>query len=86
MAGMRKYPYQQVEVDEHKTIVAIGDNIHRLRTSKGISIRLLALQAGLNERHLYKIENGEHKAGIIAIIRIAKALDVYIDELIKGKT
>lgn len=82
MAGMRKYPYQQVDVDENKTIYNIGINIYRLRMEKGLSIRLLALQAGVQERYLYKVENGELRVGIITIIRIAKALNVSVSELI----
>lgn len=82
MAGMRKYPYEQVDVDENKIINTIGENIYRLRTEKGLSIRLLALQAGLDERQLYRIENSEQRVGILSIIKIAKALNVSVDRIV----
>lgn len=85
MAGMQKYPYEQVNIDEKKIVNTIGDNIYRLRMKKGLSIRLLALNAGLDERQLYRIENSEQKASILSVIKIAKALNIGLDELIKGE-
>lgn len=81
---MRKFPFQQIEVDEEEIIENIGLNIHKLRTKKNISVRMLALQAGVDERHLYRIENGERQAGIMFIIRVAKALDMDINDLVNG--
>lgn len=84
MSGMKKFPFQQVEVDEKKVIGDIGRNMHHARKKKGISVRMLALQAGVQERYLYKIEKGKHQAGIMTIIRVTKALDMNIDDLVNG--
>lgn len=84
MNGMRKFPFQQVEVNEEEIIANIGRNIHKARIKKNMSVRMLALQAGIQERFLYKIESGEKKAGIMTIIRLAKALDMDINDLVNG--
>ena len=81
---MKKFPFQQIEVDEKEIITNIGMNIHNARRKKNISVRMLALQAGVEERYLYRIENGEHQAGIMTIIRVAKALDMDINDLVNG--
>ena len=82
--GMKKFPFQQIEVDEKEIITNIGMNIHNVRTKKNISVRMLALQAGVEERYLYRIENGERCAKIMTIIRVAKALDMDINDLVNG--
>lgn len=84
MEGIRKIPCQQIEIDEDKIIDDIARNIHNVRVAKKISVRLLALKAGVQERHLYKIENGRHRVGILTVIRIARALDLDINSLING--
>lgn len=83
--GIKKFPFQQIEVDEEEIIANIGLNIHRARVKKNISVRMLALQAGIDERHLYRIESGEGQAGIMTIIRVAKALDMDINDLVEGE-
>lgn len=84
MTGIKKFPFQQVEVDEKKILNNIGRNIHHIRTVKKESVRLLALQAGVDEKQLYRIENAQHHAGIITIFRIAKALNVNMNDLVNG--
>lgn len=81
MSGMKKYPYKQIELDEEKVIKNIQLNIYRIRTEKKISVRMLALKSGVQERYIYKLENGIHKPNIIILTRLAKALDVEISEL-----
>lgn len=83
---MRKFPFQQIEVDEKEIITNIGMNIHNARTKKNISVRMLALQAGVEERYLYRIEAGERCAKIMTIIRVAKALDMDINDLVNGSS
>ncbi|MBQ3584511.1 MAG: helix-turn-helix transcriptional regulator [Lachnospiraceae bacterium] len=82
MNGIRKFPYQQIDVNEKRLISQIGDNIYYFRKKKKMSVRMLALTAGVEERYLYRIENGEHCASIATIYRIAKALEMDINDLI----
>lgn len=62
----------------------IGKNIHHVRKMKNISVEQLALDADIDKRQLYRIENGEHQAGIITIIKISKVLDMDMNDLVKG--
>lgn len=84
MAGIKKFPFQQILIDEDEIISKIGYNIRKARLKKNISVRMLALQAGVDERYLYRIENGERCAKIMTIIRVAKALDVDMNDLVNG--
>ena len=61
-------------------------NLKKLRIGKGWSQEKLAREAGISYNTLIKIERGVIKnPKIDTIIKIANALGVSIDELIKGK-
>ena len=61
-------------------------NLKKLRQKKGWSQEKLAREAGISYNTLIKIERGVIKnPKIDTIIKIANALGVSIDELIKGK-
>ncbi|WP_301704785.1 helix-turn-helix domain-containing protein [uncultured Parabacteroides sp.] len=57
----------------------IGEKIAKLRNEVGISQRILADSAGINQPHLARIELGRYNVGIDTISRIASILDVDID-------
>ena len=59
----------------------------KIRTAKGISKRKVAREAGLSYQNYIRIENGERgkKVSFLIIGRIAKALDVSLDELYKSE-
>lgn len=61
---------------------ALGSNIQAARAERGISQRQLALMTGTSRSYLWKIEMGAADIGIDVLIRIAKALDVPVRELI----
>lgn len=61
---------------------ALGSNIQAARAERGISQRQLALMTGTSRSYLWKIEMGAADVGIDVLIRIAKALDVPVRELI----
>lgn len=61
---------------------ALGSNIQAARAERGISQRQLALMTGTSRSYLWKIEIGAADVGIDVLIRIAKALDVPVHELI----
>ena len=62
---------------------AIGSRIRAERTRCGISQRQLALMTGTSRSYLWKIETGAADVGIDVLIRIAKALDVQVRDLIE---
>ena len=61
---------------------SLGSRIRSAREKRGISQRQLALMTGTSRSYLWKIEKGTADVGIDVLIRIARALDVRVDELI----
>lgn len=62
----------------------ISDNLKKLRAQKGYSLEKVARLADLSLNTVVKIENGINKNPTIeTITKLAKALGVDIDDLIK---
>lgn len=62
---------------------ALGSRIRAERTRCDISQRRLALMTGTSRSYLWKIETGAADVGIDVLIRIARALDVRVRDLIE---
>lgn len=62
---------------------AIGSRIRAERARCGISQRKLALMTGTSRSSLRNIETGAADVGIDVLIRIARALDVHVRDLIE---
>ena len=62
---------------------AIGSRIRAERTRCGTSQRRLALMTGTSRSYLWKKETGAADVGIDVLIRIARALDVRVRDLIE---
>ena len=60
----------------------LGKNVRQLRLEKGLSQEALADRCGLHRTYLGGIERGERNVSLLNIIRIAKALDVNVVELV----
>jgi len=59
------------------------DNLKKLRAKKGLSLEKIARLADLSLNTIVKIENGVNKNPTIeTLIKIAKALEVGVDDLI----
>ena len=62
----------------------IGENIKKLRTKLGLSQEDFAQKSGVKYTTLTKIESGVIKTpSVLMVEKIAKALSVSIEELIK---
>jgi len=62
----------------------ISDNLKKLRAQKGYSLERVARLADLSLNTVVKIESGINKNPTIeTITKLAKALDVEIDDLIR---
>ena len=68
--------------DEIKLIEVIALNIRVARARKQLTQETLAEMAWISVKHVTKIENAQVTTSIYFIYRIAKALDVTIDELV----
>jgi transcriptional regulator with XRE-family HTH domain len=65
----------------------IGDNVQKLRETRGYSITELAELAGVSPGYVGKLERGEiGNPGFMSIQKIAVALDVTLDALAGGFT
>ena len=57
----------------------IGESIRDARLARGISLRQLAREVGIDHSHLSKIENGRDTVGKKSLLRIAEALGMDTD-------
>ncbi len=62
----------------------ISENLKRLRNKKGYSLEKVARLADLSLNTIVKVENGVNQNPTIeTLTKIAKALDIGVDDLIK---
>ncbi|HEY9784909.1 MAG TPA: helix-turn-helix transcriptional regulator [Candidatus Obscuribacterales bacterium] len=67
---------------ENKFIRDTGKRIRKLREEKGWSQEQLALEAGVDNSHLGKLERGEGNPTIRLVYRIAEALGVEVRDVL----
>ncbi|MDQ1817466.1 helix-turn-helix transcriptional regulator [Massilia sp. CCM 9210] len=65
------------------TLIALGDAIRRIRQKKGLSQEQLALLAGADRSHLGRLERGDNEIAVLLLVRIAKALNISVAELMQ---
>jgi len=63
--------------------VRVGRKIRALRRAKGWSQQLLADHAELERAHLSRLEDGKREAGLRVLERIAEALEVEVEDLVR---
>jgi transcriptional regulator with XRE-family HTH domain len=61
----------------------VGINIRKLREKKGLSQEQLAFEANLHRAYIGQIERGEKNIGLVNLEKIAKALRVSLETLVK---
>jgi transcriptional regulator with XRE-family HTH domain len=62
----------------------IADNLKKLRAKKGLSLEKIARLADLSLNTIVKVENGVNQNPTIeTLTKIAKALEIGVDDLIK---
>ena len=61
----------------------LGNNMKRLRLEKGMSQGDICRKIGVDRSYISNIESGNKNPTLATIERIAKALDVSIEKLIK---
>ncbi len=61
--------------------VKFGHKIKQLREQKGYSIEYLANVANIDRTYISDIEKGKRNVSLLIIEKLAKALDVTIQEL-----
>ena len=61
----------------------LGKNLKRIRTAKGISQGEIGRILGVDKGFVSNIENGKTNPTLVTITKLAKALGVSSDELLK---
>ena len=70
-------------MDNAKEKQSLGSRIVAERTKRGVTQQQLALMTGTSRSYLWKIEIGAADVGIDVLIRIARALDIPVRDLIE---
>ncbi len=60
-------------------------NLRRLRKAKGLTLRALAKKANVGYVSIHRLETGKQDPTLSMLIRLAKALNVTVAELIGEK-
>lgn len=66
-----------------EVLIKFGNRVREERLSRGLTQEALAERAGLHRTYVGMIERGEKNITLQNIERIAKALDIPIDKLMK---
>lgn len=67
-----------------KIYAEIGKRIIKARTAKGMSQEKLAAESGIDRTHMGYIEQGRRKPTLSTLFKIASALDMKLEQLLKG--
>lgn len=69
------------KIRDQEIINAFGKRVKELREQRGLSVDVLAAQANIEFRQLYRVENGEVNPSISTVYAIAKGLEIPFKEL-----
>lgn len=62
----------------------LGERIKQIRLSKGISQEKFALSIEMDRTYYASVENGKRNISIVNIEKIARGLEITLEELFKG--
>jgi len=62
--------------------IKVGQNIRKIRESRGLSQEALANLAGVHRTYIGIIERAERNITLVSLEKISKALKVHIKELL----
>lgn len=62
----------------------IGRNIRAIRKKNGVTLRRFGMMIGMDKTYLSGVENGKRNATVSTLDRIARGLDVPLEELFRG--
>lgn len=67
----------------HKESARLGKNLKRIRTTKGITQGDIVRSLGVSRSFISNIENGKTNPTLATIAKLAEAVGVSVDELLK---
>jgi transcriptional regulator with XRE-family HTH domain len=70
------------EMDKSKFLMALGKRIKSLRTAQNISQQALAGICNFEKANMSRIENGGTNPTVLTLLKISKALNISLAELL----
>tara|TARA_R110002012_G_scaffold70013_1_gene180772 strand:+ start:12389 stop:12670 length:282 start_codon:yes stop_codon:yes gene_type:complete len=67
--------------EEEQFLMKFGEQIRRLRKEKGMTQADLVFEAKVHGNMIGRIERGERAANLLQLHKIAKALEIRVEEL-----
>lgn len=67
--------------ERNAALVALGQQIRRVRQTRGLSQETFAHEAGISRAYYSGVERGERNVAALNLVRIAAALQVEVGEL-----
>jgi transcriptional regulator with XRE-family HTH domain len=68
---------------EQELLKKIGQNIKEIRTKKGVSQLMLAGELNYDKSNISRLESGRINPKISTLYKVAKALDITLEDLVK---
>ncbi len=66
-------------------LARLGERVRAWRTAQGVTRKALALGSGVSERYLAQLEGGAGNMSVLLLRRVAQAMSVPIEELIRER-
>lgn len=73
--------FKEYSKEDEEIKIKVGKRVKFLRQQKGISLDKLSIEAELSKNQVWRIEHHKHNTSLVALNRIAIALDVELKEL-----
>lgn len=70
-------------VDSANIVAVIAGNVRALRLAAELSQEALGHEAGLDRTYISQVERAKRNLTVVALARIAKALKVPVDRLVR---
>ncbi len=81
--SQQKHRIHAVSDDHESYLKTLGERVRTLRARRGISRKILAINAEVSERYLAQLESGRGNVSISLLRQIAHAMDVSLEELVR---
>jgi len=85
LIGLRNRQFAPMPKDltkeEEQFLMKFGEQIRRLRKEKGMTQADLVFEAKVHGNMIGRIERGERAANLLQLHKIAKALEIRVEEL-----
>jgi XRE family aerobic/anaerobic benzoate catabolism transcriptional regulator len=73
--------HRTTPIPDDDFLLFLGKQVRELRSLRGMTRKMVALESDVSERHLAQLEAGEGNVSIVLLRRIAAALNVSLSEL-----